>query len=140
MTEPDKLILYDGVVAFRLDRLSRGDNQSTNAIEKWAADNRKVIFTEDGLQFPCEGAEGIRWDVTKRIAHEEWLKTSERYRRMQGHLRANGYLVGKAPFGYAITGKDDHKTLVLLSSLDLAQWRNRMILRWILQKASQDGP
>ena len=73
-------------------RPSRGDNQSTNAIEAWAYENGKQLLTEDGLVFPCEGADGIRWDVTKRIAHEEWLKDSERYRRMQADLKAPAIL------------------------------------------------
>ena len=112
VTEADKLAQYDGIVAYRLDRLSRGDNQSTNAIEKWAHDHGKVLLTEDGLRYPCEGAEGIRWDVTKRIAHEEWLKASERYKRMQAHLRDSGYLVGRAMYGYRVAQDGPHKTLV----------------------------
>jgi hypothetical protein len=36
------------------------------------------------------------------MAHEEWLSSSERYTRMQSHLRSQGFLVGKAPFGYRI--------------------------------------
>lgn len=102
VTEPDKLGQYDAVVAHRLDRLSRGDDESTSAIEDWARRNGKLLLTEDGLVYPCEGADGIRWDVAKRIAHEEWLKTSERYRRMQAHLRDNKFLVGDKPFGYRI--------------------------------------
>jgi DNA invertase Pin-like site-specific DNA recombinase len=102
VTDPERIAQYDGIVAYRLDRLSRGPKASTNRIETWAHDHGKVLLTEDGLRFPCEGAEGIRWDVTARIAHEEWLKTSERYKRAQGWLRANGFAVGKAPYGYRI--------------------------------------
>jgi DNA invertase Pin-like site-specific DNA recombinase len=102
--DPAKMAQYDAVLAYRLDRLSRGDNASTNAIEKWAYDNGKQLLTEDGLYFPCEGADGIRWDVTKRIAHEEWLRASERYKRMQKHLRDSGYFVGRPPYGYQVTG------------------------------------
>jgi hypothetical protein len=119
--ERGKIALYDGVVAYRLDRLSRGDDASTSAIEEWARVHNKLLLTEDGLIYPCEGTDGIRWDISKRIAHEEWLKTSERYRRMQAHLREGGYLVGDASFGYRIacaeqcgkTGKEcgHHKIL-----------------------------
>ncbi len=112
VTEADKLAQYDGIVAYRLDRLSRGDNQSTNAIEQWAHDHGKVLLTADGLRYPCEGAEGIRWDVTKRIAHEEWLSASEWYRRMQAHLRDGGYLVGRASYGHRVAQDGPHKTLV----------------------------
>lgn len=109
VTEPDKIAQYDGVVAHRLDRLSRGDDASTSDIQAWAREHGKVLMTEDGLVYPCEGAEGIRWDVTKRIAHEEWLKTSERYRRMQSHLRSNNYVVGRPCYGYRIVPSGDHK-------------------------------
>lgn len=129
MTEPDKLAQYDGVVAHRLDRLSRGDDESTSAIEDWARKHKKVLLTEDGLVYPCEGAEGIRWDVTKRIAHEEWLKTSERYRRMQSHLRDNGFLVGDRPFGFRIVGQGEHKTLE--PDPETAKYAVGMALRYI---------
>ena len=113
VTEAGKLAQYDAVLAYRLDRLSRGDNVSTNAIEAWAHDNHKTLLTVDGLHFPCEGVDGIRWDVTKRIAHDEWLKTSERYSRMQAHLRSQGKLTGRPPFGYAVAPAfGGHKMLV----------------------------
>ncbi len=112
VTEPGRIAQYDGVVAYRLDRLSRGDHRSTTDIEKWAHEHRKKLLTVDGLVFPCEGADGIRWDVTKRIAHEEWLKASERYRRMQGYLRDAGKLTGRPPFGYEVVpAEGGHKTI-----------------------------
>ena len=113
VTEPAKLAQFDAVLAYKLDRLTRGDNASTNAIEKWAHDNGKQLLTVDGLVFPCEGAEAIRWDVTKRIAHQEWLATSERYRRMQTYLRNAGKLVGLPPWGYEVADADGgHKMLI----------------------------
>lgn len=113
VTDPHKLALYDAVVGFRLDRLTRGDNQSTNEIEEWARINQKELLTEDALRFPCEGADGIRWDITKRLAHEEWLKISERYSRMQKWLRDNNFLVGAVPYGYepVMVPGTEHKTL-----------------------------
>jgi site-specific DNA recombinase len=111
VTDPVKMAQFDAVVGYRFDRLSRGDNQSTNQIEQWAFDNGKQLLTEDGLVFPCEGADGIRWDMAKRLAHEEWLTISGRYRRMQSFLRANDYFVGRPPYGYAVVPKDKHKTL-----------------------------
>ena len=113
VTEDAKLAQYDAVLAYRFDRLSRGDNQSTNQIEAWAHDHRKQLLTVDGLVFPCEGADGIRWDVVKRIAHEEWLKTSERYTRMQAYLVGEGKLTGRPPFGYQVApAEGGHKTLI----------------------------
>ena len=79
------------------------------------------LLTTDGLFFPCEGEDGIRWDLAKRLAHAEWLRISRRYRNMQKYLIDSGYLVGRAPFGYQIVGvdcgespctcKNDRKTL-----------------------------
>jgi site-specific DNA recombinase len=118
VTDPEKIAQYDAVVGWRFDRLSRGDNQSTNAIEDWAYQNRKQLLTEDGLVFPCEGADGIRWDMAKRLAHEEWLKISMRYRRMQAHLRSlqrpdggTGYLVGRPAWPYRRIEADGHKLI-----------------------------
>lgn len=114
VTEPARMALYDAVVAYRLDRLSRGDNASTNAIEDWATSHGKQLLTQDGLVFPCEGNAGIRWDITKRLAHEEWLGSSEKYRRMQRTLRRQGYHVGRAPYGFMIqpVPGTKHKVLV----------------------------
>jgi site-specific DNA recombinase len=100
VTEPARLAQYDAVLAYRLDRLSRGDDESTSDIEAWARRHGKQLLTVDGLEYPCEGDAGIRWDVTKRIAHQEWRNASERYRRMQRHLRSEGYLVGKPVYGF----------------------------------------
>jgi DNA invertase Pin-like site-specific DNA recombinase len=113
LIEPRKIVLYDVLVAYRFDRLSRGDDESTSDIEAWARKNGKLLLTEDGLRYPCEGVDGIRWDVTKRIAHEEWLKTSERYTRMARFLRDGGYHVGRVPFGYrtVVAPGEVHKTL-----------------------------
>jgi site-specific DNA recombinase len=127
VTEPSKLASYDAIVAYRLDRLSRGDKRSTSRIEEWAYANGKKLLTEDGLEFPCEGAAGIRWDVTSRIAHEEWLKISERYTRMTAHLRKGGFHVGRAPFGYMSVRHGDHKALAIVPAeadiiRDAAEW------------------
>jgi site-specific DNA recombinase len=127
VTEPSKIAAYDAIVAYRLDRLSRGDKRSTSRIEEWAYANGKQLLTEDGLEFPCEGAAGIRWDVTSRIAHEEWLKISERYTRMTAHLRKGGFHVGRAPFGYTSVPNGDHKTLAIVPAeadiiRDAAEW------------------
>ena len=111
VTDPTKMAQYDAIAGYRFDRLSRGDNQSTNEIEKWAHDNHKQLLTEDGLVFPCEGADGIRWDLQKRLAHEEWLKISERYRRMQTHLRDSNKLTGRPTYGLMRIDSGDHKTL-----------------------------
>lgn len=111
VTKPDKIAQYDAIAGYRLDRLTRGDNASTNEIEAWANSNHKRLITEDGLMFPCEGADGIRWDLAKRLAHEEWLKISERYRRMQAFLRSENKLTGRPTYGLHRIDSGEHSTL-----------------------------
>jgi DNA invertase Pin-like site-specific DNA recombinase len=102
MTEPEYLSRYDGIVVYRMDRLTRGDSAETRRIEDWADANGKSLMTADGLVFPCEGADGIRWDLAKRIAHDEWLRIRERYGRMQASVRSRGGYIGKTPFAMTL--------------------------------------
>ena len=64
--------------------------------------------------FPCEGKDGIRWDVTKRIAHEEWLGSSEKYTRMTAYLRSQNKLTGKPPWGFQSAPAEDGKHKVMV--------------------------
>jgi DNA invertase Pin-like site-specific DNA recombinase len=112
--EPHLMRLYDAVGAFKLDRLSRGDDETITRIEGWARENHKWLITAENLYYPCEGADSIRWDLMKRLAHQEWLGYSEKYRRMHKYLRDNGFFAhGNIPNGYrlAIVSGTEHKTL-----------------------------
>ena len=111
VTDPAMLVRYDGIVTLKLDRLTRGDSKETADLEEWARGHDKTLLTTEGLVFPCEGADGIRWDLAKRLAHDEWLRISERYTRMQRELRAQGSLVGRNPYGYRIVPEGTRKTL-----------------------------
>lgn len=114
VTDPNKMVQYDAIVAFKFDRLSRGDDASTAAIEAWARKNGKLLITvSDQLEYPCEGIAGIRWDLAARMAHQEWMEISERYTRMNATLREGGYHVGRAPYGYQAVPKGDHKVLAI---------------------------
>jgi site-specific DNA recombinase len=143
VTEPGKLAQYDAVLAYRLDRLTRGDNASTNAIEDWAARNGKQLLTADGLVFPCEGNDGIRWDVAKRIAHQEWLEASERYRRMQRTLRAAGHWVGRYPYGFRLVPADDNPDHMKIEvepeqAKVIRESAERYLSGWTLQAIADD--
>ena len=123
LTEPERLILYQGIYAASQDRLSRGKWRDEIAIRMWAEDNRKELFIVDTkLHWPPRDAvEQLRWEMDASRARQEWGKASRRYRRMQSWLRDNDYLVGRAPYGYRVIGaecgespckcKKDHKTL-----------------------------
>ena len=67
---------WDVLVVHDLSRVSR-NAKGILQLEDWLQSNGKTLETADGLRFPCEGIDAIRWDVTKRIAHEEWLRRQE---------------------------------------------------------------
>jgi DNA invertase Pin-like site-specific DNA recombinase len=103
VSDPAKLAEYDGIVALKVDRLTRGDRAETAKLEDWAREQGKaLLIAGSDVHFPSEGTEGIQWDLYLRMAHQEWLNTSERYRRMQQTRRDDGSLVGRAPYGFRI--------------------------------------
>lgn len=106
MTDPEHLARYDGIVVFKMDRLTRGDSRETRAIENWADKNGKALLTADGLIFPCEGSKGAMWDFAKRQAHQEWLDIQERYGRMQKSVRSRGGYIGRVPLGMVLKKND----------------------------------
>lgn len=112
VTEPDKLAQYEAIVALKVDRLTRGDREETAKLEQWAREHRKALMvTEADVQFPSEGNDGIRWDMMLRMAHQEWLNTSERYSRMLRNRREVGSAVGRAPWGYSIVRQTDGRKI-----------------------------
>jgi len=123
VTDPNRLAQYDGIVAYKSDRLSREAWADEIQIRLWAQQHGKQLFiVSPSLHWPpANQAEQLSWEIFASQAHEEWKNTSERYQRMQGHLRGNGFLVGDAPFGFRIVcaekcGQDSqdckhHKTL-----------------------------
>ena len=113
VTDPVYLSRYDAIVTLKIDRLTRGDRAETAKVEAWAREHGKqLVIVEGEVHFPSEGADGIRWDLGLRLAHDEWLRISERYLRMQRTLRERGSLVGRAPWGFSIERAHGVKRLV----------------------------
>ncbi len=115
VTEPDKLVQYDGIVAYKSDRLSRAEWSDEIQIRLWAQEHGKELFiVSPSLHWPPSNqAEQLSWEIFASQAHEEWKNTSERYRRMQHYLKSQGKLVGRPPFGYDVADADGgHKTLI----------------------------
>lgn len=104
VTDPGRIVQYDGIVAAKTDRLSRAKWRDETEIRRWAEDNGKELFiVSPELHWPpANMAEQLSWEIFAVQAHEEWKNTSQRYRRMQAHLRENDFLVGRAPFGYVV--------------------------------------
>lgn len=111
VTDPDKIAQYDAIVALKVDRLTRANDEGVDAMKAWARQHGKqILIAGSGVRFPSEGTDGALWDLMIRQAHQEWLSISERYTRMHNHLRTTerpdgqvGYFVGRPPFGYLIT-------------------------------------
>ena len=115
VTEPDKLIQYSGILAYKSDRLSRAEWSDEIQIRLWAQEHGKELFiVSPSLHWPPSNqAEQLSWEIFASQAHEEWKNTSERYRRMQHYLKSQGKLVGRPPFGYDVADAEGgHKTLV----------------------------
>ena len=113
VTDPGHMAEYDVVAAYALDRLTRGNDAETAEIEQWAKDNGKQLLVYTGsLRYPAEGNDGVAWDVAKRVAHQEWLSTSERTLRGLAYLRENNFLTGALPFGYLRQETDGHTTVI----------------------------
>jgi DNA invertase Pin-like site-specific DNA recombinase len=113
VTRPEKLAMYDVIIAYKTDRVSRGDQEDFTRIEHWATAHGKRIIIVDGPQYPTrDDADYWRWQAEKRLARQEWEQIRERNGRAQRALIARGKLVGKAPWGYEKTGEKYDKTLV----------------------------
>lgn len=120
VTQPEYMAKYQGIVAAKQDRLSRGQFWDEVEIRKWAEDNGKTLFIVDqNMKWPPDSEDDVsRWNEGAATARREWVSTSRRYRRMQRRLRDGGYLVGKPPWGFVIVPKDDHKTLAVDPALE----------------------
>ena len=142
VTDPGHMVGYDAVAAYALDRLTRGNDAETAEIEAWARDNGKQLLVYSGkLRYPAEGNDRIAWDVAKRVAHQEWLSTSERTHRGLAYLRQNNFLTGALPFGFVRIERDGHTVVepdprmipVIreLAARYMAGASGRMLCEWI---------
>ncbi len=113
VTDPARMAMYDGLLALKTDRLSRGTQEDFTRIENWATEHGKALVIADGPQYPARNDSGYwQWAAEKRTARTEWENDRERSMRAQRELRARGRLVGRPPFGYQVIGVKYDKTLV----------------------------
>jgi DNA invertase Pin-like site-specific DNA recombinase len=111
LTEPDKIIQYDGIVAYAVDRLSR-EYYDLTWLRKWAEANHKKLYViKDRLRWP-DDRDGMLWGIFGERAHQEKEDIRERVMRQNDALRAAGKLVGRPPFGYAVEGQKYDRKLV----------------------------
>ena len=117
VTDPERMSLYDVVVALKTDRLSRGTQVDFTRIEYWAAENGKRLVIVDGPQYPArkdahEQADYWQWHAEKMVARKEWELDRERTLRATDKLRRENKFVGRVPWGYVTEGPKYDKRLV----------------------------
>lgn len=107
VTRPELMQRYDGILAYKNDRLSRGEWDDETRIRQWASDNGKVLVIVDGPQWPPrDDGDFWSWTAQAKQANAEWLEIQERNRRARRKLIEGGKLVGQVPtWAYTITGE-----------------------------------
>jgi site-specific DNA recombinase len=110
VTDPARMAQYDGILAYRNDRLSRGCWADEARIRLWAEEHYKILVIVDGPQWPPRhDGDAWGWEAMAKQARKEWEEIRERSMRAQGELRDRGKLVGRPPWGYVSAGvKYDH--------------------------------
>ena len=77
VTDPEKMALYDGILAYRNDRLSRGCWDDEARIRMWAKDNGKHLVIVDGPQWPPrDDGDRWQWEAMSIQARKEWPSTA----------------------------------------------------------------
>jgi site-specific DNA recombinase len=108
LTDPVKMVQYDGVVAYDAARISR-EYFDLAWIRKWAElNNKKLYVIKERLRWP-DNRDGTLWGVAAERAYEERQDIIERTTRELGALREAGKFIGRPPFGFTSAGeKYDH--------------------------------
>jgi site-specific DNA recombinase len=141
LTDPVKLVQYDGIVAYDVTRLSR-EYFDLAWLRKWAEENHKKLYViKERLHWP-DNRDGTLWGVAAERAYEERQEIIERVTRELDALREAGKLANRFPFGYTsagdkydryLTPTDEGRTYVPQifqrcidgwSMDDIAQWLN----------------
>ena len=108
VTEPEKMALYDAVVAYKTDRWSRGTQEDFTRIEFWATQHGKRLIIVDGPQYPARAdkfdSDYWQWQAEKMAARREWELGRERVARATDALRRENKFAGRIPWGYVTEG------------------------------------
>lgn len=113
----DRIQDFDAVIAYKADRLSRGEDTDWSKIEAWAVDHKKtliIVDSSDGIRYPArDDSDKWQWMAQKTQAGKEWNDIRERSTRAQCRIMRDGSWVGRAPWGYTIAGTKYCKSLVI---------------------------
>jgi len=114
LTDPVRMAQYDEVLVSSIDRLARKFHYLVD-LQRWADENgKRITVLEPALCYPYgEGdiTSMILWTNLGTFAEIERLMTEKRYKDARQTIEANGGHIGKAPFGFEITGDTYSKTL-----------------------------
>ena len=95
VSDPAKLALYDAIVTYKTDRLSRGIDVDWSRIETWAADNGKrliIVGPDGGVQYPSRNdSDYWQWSAFKRQAGNELKDITKRTARAKTAIKAGGF-------------------------------------------------
>jgi DNA invertase Pin-like site-specific DNA recombinase len=140
LLEPEKLVQYDGIVAYTVDRLSR-EYYDLGWLRKWAESNRKKLYViKDRLRWP-DDRDGLLWAVAGDRAYQERQDIIERTKRQHDALTAAGKFVGRPPFGFTTKGERYDRRLVpteagrkyvpLIFEKAIGGWSQDKIAAWL---------
>ncbi|HEX7162888.1 MAG TPA: recombinase family protein [Trebonia sp.] len=111
LTDPVKVVQYDGIVAYDVSRLSR-EYFDLAWLRKWAEENHKKLYViKERLRWPGN-RDGTLWGVAAERAYEERQDIIERVTRELGALREAGKFIGRPPFGFTPAGEKYDRYLV----------------------------
>jgi DNA invertase Pin-like site-specific DNA recombinase len=111
LTDPVKVVQYDGIVAYDVARVSR-EYFDLAWLRKWAELNHKKLYViKERLRWP-DNRDGTLWGVAAERAYEERQEIIERVGRELDALRDAGKLAGRFPFGYTSAGEKYDRYLI----------------------------
>lgn len=140
LTDPVKLVQYDGIVAYDVSRLSR-EYFDMGWLRKWAATNGKKLYViKDRLHWP-DDRDGVLWGVAAERAYQERQEIIERVVREMQALIDAGKLHGRPPFGFTTAGMKWDRYLVptetgrkyvpLIFQHCIEGWSQEKIVDWL---------
>jgi DNA invertase Pin-like site-specific DNA recombinase len=107
VTDAALMARYDGILAYKNDRLSRGVWADEARIRLWAEENRKTLVIVDGPQWPPRhDGDSWAWEAMAKQARKEWEDGRERSIRALNELIERGKLAGRPPWGYTSEGEE----------------------------------
>jgi DNA invertase Pin-like site-specific DNA recombinase len=121
LTDPALIARWDVLVAAKGDRISRERIEFWAELEAWCvAHGKTIVVCERGGVFfpPRHEGDTYNWAGIKSMAGSEWDVIRGRIMQSCCRIMRDGYWVGRAPFGYAITGDRYRKALVPAATAD----------------------